>query len=578
MTNGVALGIDCGDRLLRAVYVDGSRALSLALPHEAQEPVIFFDPMANISSLGVGFPSVLQKVGGEHSLRFPPNGQTADDLVARRLGRVREMLLEATANQPGETFLAVPAALGQSRRNALLECAQTAGLDRVSLIDKCTAAALAYHASQEKPTTALVFDLGYGDCEYSLVRLAKGHCRVVTSGSVPKTSGEMLDAVLMEGIVLALRKRRLFLGLKQWTAEEWSVFRRLAESARLTLAVSPETIVTLPPRLSSLDRSLRMRLYRDGFARTISPLVAKTIESVQDALAQNELELADIDAFLLIGRVADDPPVWSMLRQVFKDKPRRTDPDLVAAGAAWQAYQQMHGAPSENTPVLSLKDLLTTRDAPPIDEEQSCPLSDREGDAEFVQVLDFEESAQALPAVPADNISLAAVRALRAEGKHLEAATVLDAVLQEANALKAELAKDVLSGPRQTLQQAQSLLNAGEFFAAVDLSHRAYEQDPDDPVVFESMMKIHAEAGLRLDRPEEYNAALRILNCAHSHDQTDATIHKALGERHYRHAVALRNLNNTAKAIEAAHSALSFDPKHSGANDLLRQLASEQPS
>jgi tetratricopeptide (TPR) repeat protein len=87
------------------------------------------------------------------------------------------------------------------------------------------------------------------------------------------------------------------------------------------------------------------------------------------------------------------------------------------------------------------------------------------------------------------------------------------------------------------------------------------------------MMRIHAECGLAMDRVEEYADALHILRCAHGHDQTNREIHRALAQRHYLQAVAMRRLNNYALANEALQAALSFDPKHAEANELRKELS-----
>jgi hypothetical protein len=142
--------------------------------------------------------------------------------------------------------------------------------------------------------------------------------------------------------------------------------------------------------------------------------------------------------------------------------------------------------------------------------------------------------------------------------------------------LRQTVPKERLTGPRLRLQEAQAMISTGHFSQAEHLAHEAYRDAPDDPVVFAEMMKVHADLGLALDRPEEYPDAVRILSCAHSHDQTDRNIHRALGERHYQHAVAMHGLNDTARALTALHLALSFDPKHAGANRLLQELTTEK--
>jgi hypothetical protein len=112
----------------------------------------------------------------------------------------------------------------------------------------------------------------------------------------------------------------------------------------------------------------------------------------------------------------------------------------------------------------------------------------------------------------------------------------------------------------------------------VGLAHTAYGEAPRDPEVFAGMMRVHVEAGQALDRPEDYETSVRFLLCAYRHDQTDRAVHKALAERHLRHAVALRRLNNLSGALKAAETALEYDPNHAEARSLHRELTAPPAS
>jgi hypothetical protein len=160
-----------------------------------------------------------------------------------------------------------------------------------------------------------------------------------------------------------------------------------------------------------------------------------------------------------------------------------------------------------------------------------------------------------------------------AEGKRAEAQAMLDAVLREAEALRAELARSAAGPARRTLQRAEAALRAGQIQEAINLAHQAYDEDKLDPDVFEGMMRIHADAGRSLDRPEEYESAVRLLECAHHHDRTDRSIHRALADRHYQHAIVLRSRGDVAGARKIIRErALFFEPSHPGANQLLQEL------
>src|SRR5258705_11616517 len=88
------------------------------------------------------------------------------------------------------------------------------------------------------------------------------------------------------------------------------------------------------------------------------------------------------------------------------------------------------------------------------------------------------------------------------------------------------------------------------------------------------MLKVHVTAGLALHEPDQYEDAIKLLMCAHSHDRTDKSVHRALAARHYMHARAMHERNDEAAALEAVNDALRFDPKHQEAVALLVQLKS----
>ena len=80
-----------------------------------------------------------------------------------------------------------------------------------------------------------------------------------------------------------------------------------------------------------------------------------------------------------------------------------------------------------------------------------------------------------------------------------------------------------------------------------------------------------------MSRPEDYQDAIQVLNCAHGHDPTDRTVHRALAERHYMKAAQMWSRRNHALALEATRSALKFDPKHEHARRLFEKLMEAGP-
>jgi hypothetical protein len=579
MSEGICAGIEYGDLEFRVAYADEERVLSLPLLAEASGPSVIFDPMANISSLGVGFPTIMQSLASGIPFMLGERKETAESVIQQRLTSIRQTLFEVTGRPVDETVLAVATAFTGRKREALLECVKTAGFPKASLIDTCTAAAVGHQGYGDEPSTVLVYRLSYGDCDYSLVRLARRRCWVVGSGFVPGVSGERLDALTMEAIVLALRKERIFLGLKQFSSRQWHGLRKIAETARGLLAQQPEAVVTLTSDLTGLESAIDLRFSAARFSAAVRPMVEKTIDSVHTLLEDKGLELANVDHFLLLGDDAIMAPVFDILAQGFRGRPKPANPDVVARGAVLYACQfaertiepgPLREEPAVGTPAVSA---APTQAAPPA----TRAISEEAGN--FVEIVEPKSTVIARPQLsearapePPEALSLATVRQLVQEGRHEEAKSVLDAIDREVDALRRELRKNAPTGPQLLIQQARRMLADRQYLEAIAVTHKAYEQAQDDPAVFAGMMKIHADVGLAMDKPEEYETAVQILGCAHSHDQTDRTIHQALSQRHFLHALAMKRLNNLSKALDVAQLALSFDPKHREANELLEKL------
>jgi hypothetical protein len=576
MARGACLGIGVGDLQLSAAYLaGGDEPVQLTPAGRGREAAIYFDPYASISSLGVGFPSVLQNVGSGTSFLVGDRRESPESIVERRLARILKEVVDATGAPPVRSVLAVPTAFTQRKRKALLESARRAGFEEPALIDACTAAAIGHHGYGERDATILAFRLGYGDCEIAILRLARGRCRAVGSMVVPRVSGEMLDALVMESIVLALRERRVFLGLKQFTSVQWLEFRGLAESARIMLSKRSKLRVQLPSDLASGEGATTIEFTRQGLVARIGPPIERAIEAVQGLLEGNELSLDNVDHFLLVGSVARTPPVCDLLKAAFDDRPRPAAPGIVTLGALVEACHRAGRSTRLRVPAgpeaaEELEPAETGAPGRPLTAAGAEPGEFVSVEVEAPPAPEPEQGAAARP-VPRAGGDLAEARALLEAGRPYEAEPLLREIVREAEALLERIRSTRL----RRVEDARSALQRGDIKGAVAISHEAYQAAPHDPAVFQGMMDVHVQAGLALDQPHEYDEAIRVLQCAHGHDQTDTAVHKALGDRHFQHAHHMRRLNNVKRAHELAQAALSYDPKHEAALALLSEIREE---
>jgi tetratricopeptide (TPR) repeat protein len=575
MTERACVGIDYGQLELRAVINrDGiPNAIPVAQGHEI--PRVVFDPQRRTSPFGVGFVGILQSVGTGLTFLNAGMHDVVEVFVERHLTTLRERIQALTGAEPGPTALAIPTSLTQSRRATLLECAKLAGFENVTLIDRSLAAALAMRKDRDQSATYVMFDLDYGDCEYALTRIARGRCWTVGSAVLEGISGERLTRAVMEDLVQALRQQGISLALDQFSGSAWIDLRTIAETVREELTRHAFVTVRVNPNLTGTAGIVRLRMEFAGFAEYVRSLLRPGVDEIRQLLDQNGLEHANVDGVLLLGYAARSSPVRDVMLEAFPERVLLTDEDVLATGALAYACDaagvtlNVHGA---NAPTNT----FTARQIPPDTANMITARESTNGGARFssvTDVLSLKVPAAQPPAAdstPPDRIRLA--RRLMDQGMRDEAEALLDTLAVEMAGIKEQLRQQAPPRAQQLLYQAQAMLIDQRFLEAVRLSHEAYALAPTDPTIFTTMMRLHADAGVAMNRVEQYDAALQILNCAHGHDQTNKEIHRALAERHFIHALAMRRLNNYQLACEAAMTALTFDPKHAAANALHIEL------
>jgi hypothetical protein len=577
MSTGTVIGIDFGGLDLRAAYAHDGIVTSYPVEHRMRDERIVFDTTHSISSLGVSFPSVYDSIGADVSILSSEQVGSPESILQERLRSVRDHVMKVADAPPVATAIAVPAALTERRRQILLDCAAQAGLANAALIDRPLAVALGMRADKDHSATYVVYHLGYSDCEYALVRVARGRCWTVGSAHAPRISGQRLDALVMEDMILALRDKQIFPGLKHLGLENWHQLRHQVEQLRLKLGEYRPVAMQFGPALSGPNAAITIRLEAGDYARAVTTLVTSTVDGVNSLLEQHGLENTNVDAVLLVGEEAQRSPIRDVIGYAFPKLAVLTPPDLIAFGAVAYASE------TEGMPLSLPTAYRSTTEFKPKGLELKQRSRSEAGasatptQAQFSLVARVEREQKRRPpsgkqhaAESRDRVQV--IRELLAQKRHHEAQSLLVLLAADVEQLQRELGNG-RSHAQELILQAHGRLLDGFCVDAVQLAHRAYELEPTDVGIFAAMMKIHAEAGLALDRPEQYEQAVQLLACAHRHDATDRTIHRALAERHYRHAVTMKHLNNFERALAGARSALSYDPKHDGANQLLEQLS-----
>jgi molecular chaperone DnaK (HSP70) len=276
-------------------------------------------------------------VAGERDLPRIRIGDTAwsPEAISARILRHVKTIAEQALGQPVQAaVVTVPAWFDDAQRQATKDAAALAGLDCLRILNEPTAAALAYGIDGTQDGTVLVYDLGGGTFDVSILRIEDGVFRVLATAGDTHLGGDDFDLLLADRILAALPK-----GTRTATVDDPFVLqsvRSAAEGLKIRLSDATEAALELDlgPRGTAT-----LRVTRAEFEAAIAPLVQRTLDCVQRAARDAGLRLDQIDDIALVGGSTRVPLVRERLRQLCGKPPHtEVDPDLaVALGASIQA-------------------------------------------------------------------------------------------------------------------------------------------------------------------------------------------------------------------------------------------------
>ena len=230
-----------------------------------------------------------------------------------------------------KAVITVPAFFNERQRKATQVAGELAGLEVVRIINEPTAAALAYGAGVQEGETMLVYDLGGGTFDVSVVVVEQGVVEVKASHGDVHLGGDDFDELLVEHAVAAFQRQH-DVDLNPDT----STRRRLkVVMERVKRTLSDEPFVAIREEYIAGQRHLEMEVLRDEYERLILPLLEKTLDCCHRSLNDAKLGPKDIRKVMLVGGATRTPLVHSLLRDRMRLDPRfEIDPDLIVAMGA----------------------------------------------------------------------------------------------------------------------------------------------------------------------------------------------------------------------------------------------------
>ena len=257
-------------------------------------------------------------------------------MVLQKLKADAEAYLGETVTQ---AVITVPAYFNDSQRQATKDAGKIAGLDVLRIVNEPTAASLAYGVDKGGEHTVLVFDLGGGTFDVSILELSEGMVEVKATSGDTHLGGDDFDHAVMNWMVEEFKKEN---GI-DLSADKMSAQRLLeaAEKAKIELSSMMETPINLPFITADATgpKHLDLKLTRAKFDELTHELVERTMGPTRQAMSDAGLSPSDIDKVLLVGGSSRIPAVQEAIKGYFGKEPDRSvNPDeCVSIGAAIQA-------------------------------------------------------------------------------------------------------------------------------------------------------------------------------------------------------------------------------------------------
>jgi molecular chaperone DnaK len=284
--------------------------------------------------------SVKREMGTNWSIDIDSKKYTPQEISARVLQKLKRDAESYLGETITDAVITVPAYFNDAQRTATKEAGEIAGFNVLRIVNEPTAAALAYGLDKgHKEQTVLVFDLGGGTFDVSLLELAEGVVEVKATNGDNHLGGDDWDERIMEHLIKTFRGQH---GID--LSKDKMAMQRLkeaAEKAKIELSAAQTTSINLPYITAGADGPLHLdtTLTRAEFQRMTQDLLDRTKAPFEQAVKDAGVKVADVDHVILVGGSTRMPAVTELVKQLTGKEPNKgVNPDeVVAVGAALQA-------------------------------------------------------------------------------------------------------------------------------------------------------------------------------------------------------------------------------------------------
>ena len=288
--------------------------------------------------------SIKRLMGSGEQVSMGAQTYTPQEISAFILKALKERAARALGHDVRKAVITVPAYFTDAQRQATREAGQVAGLEVVRIINEPTAAALSYEGRGKESRRILVYDLGGGTFDVSVVAIEEGVVEVLASTGDNHLGGDDFDRLLAERLDAHVETELGIHGARENRLLQ-ARLRRASEEAKIALSSQPYARVE-EDHIATVDgepKHLSCELNRPDFEQDLEELLARTMQSVTTALDDAGVRPSQLDRILMVGGSTRIPRIARLLAERLGQEPHgEVDPELcVALGAAVQAGIEM---------------------------------------------------------------------------------------------------------------------------------------------------------------------------------------------------------------------------------------------